>query len=142
MSQNADQSPTNSLEQLRLNALPEVITLAVGSEWLTHKQMRPGPATRAALLSRVFWLPSFALDERASRDGARESGQSNDVRRSLHLGLPVQRFHPALEGRTLLEAATPGHQFTEVSQTSPGDHPRGITGNAKPNRQSIRMSAL
>lgn len=82
------------------------------------------------------------MSERASRTGARESGQSDDVRRSLRFGLPVQRFHPALEGRILLEAATPGHQFTEVNQISPDDYPRGIIGDAEPNRQSIRMSAL
>jgi hypothetical protein len=30
-----------------------------------------------------------------------------------------------------LEAATPGRQFTAVNRISPGDYPRGITGNAK-----------
>jgi hypothetical protein len=51
-------------------------------------------------------------------------------------------FHPSLEGRISSEAATPGHQFTGVNRTSPGDYPRGITGNAKLNRQSFRMFAL
>ena len=62
------------------------------------RQMRPGPATRAALLSR-----------------------NSGCRRSLRPENPVQRVHPALEGRISLEAATPGRQFTEVNRSSPDD---------------------
>jgi hypothetical protein len=74
-------------------------------------------AARASHPSRIVVaniLPAvFRMSERASRTGARGSAQSDDVRpRFAPRVFPVQRFHPALEGRISLEAATPGHQFT------------------------------
>ena len=43
-------------------------------------------------------------------------------------GFPVQRFHPALEGRISEEAATPGHQFTGHEP----DFPRRFTLEESP----------
>jgi hypothetical protein len=93
-------------------------------------ESKPSPKTNAARASHPSRIvvtdilaAVFRLSERTSRTGAHESAQSSDVRRGLHLGPPVQRVHPALEGRISLEAATPGHQFTEVNRISPGDSP-------------------
>jgi hypothetical protein len=83
-------------------------------------------------------LSPWAKDHRAP--GARESAQSVDVRLGFApRAFPIQRFHPALEGRISEEAATPGHRFTGREP----DFPRRFTLEESPatlnrDRQSFR----
>src|SRR5258706_12179873 len=96
-----------------------------------QKQMRPGPATRAALLSRDSGcrLSSGTKEHRVPALVRAHNPRCSPE--ALASGFQFSASILPLEGRISSEAATPGHQFTVMNRTSPGDHPHGITGNAE-----------
>jgi hypothetical protein len=74
-------------------------------------------AARASHPSRIVVaniLPAVSRHERKSIASPALVRAHNPTMfpRGSHLEFSGQRFHPALEGRISLEAATPGHQFT------------------------------
>src|SRR5208282_220203 len=76
-----------------------------------EKQMRPGPATRAALLSRTFRLPSLAGAKDHRTNGTPKSALPRCSPEACASGLRFNAF--ILLGRGIsLEAAKPGHRRT------------------------------
>jgi len=86
--------------------------------------MRPGPATRAALLSRTFCLPSFAVakDHRAS--ALLKECHAFDA----HLRLAPQGYDSALlsslEGGFLRRPSSPGAGALDMHRIPPVIHSR------------------
>src|ERR1035438_2616014 len=99
--------------------------------------MRPGPATQAALLSRMLLLPSFARNERQSRNCTPKRAMQRGPPEVSHSRLAVQRFHSALR-RISEEAATPGHQLTGHEP----EFPRRFTLEKIAGNAELRSAAL
>jgi hypothetical protein len=90
----------------------------------TAKQMRPGPATQAALFSWRFWLAvsrTKATDDRDTR--TRKYTCPRYSPEAYAHRLLVQRFHPALEGGFRRRPLRPGSSSLAVNRISPGDSP-------------------
>src|SRR3979411_1448253 len=75
------------------------------------KQMRPGPATRAALLSRTFLSAVFRQGERASRNCTGKSAMHRCSPEACASGLGFG-VSILLGRRISEEAAKPGHRHT------------------------------
>ncbi len=97
------------------------------------KQMRPGPATRAALLSRTFLTAVFRQGERASRNctgkGAMHRCSPETCASGLGFGVSI------LLGRRISEeAAKPGTGTLDMHRISPGD---SLSGNHRQRRTLV-----
>jgi hypothetical protein len=105
--------------------------------------MRPGPATRAALLSRIFCLPSFAMSESTSRPAPVRAHNPTMSARGSHLGFSGSAL-PSCLGRKDFFGGRNAWAPVHGKRTGfpPVIHPREPPATLNRDRQSFRMSAL
>jgi hypothetical protein len=102
--------------------------------------MRLGPATQAALLSRTFYLPSFAERDRRAKAHRATHSQKCQHRcspKARAFRVRAQQFHPSRKKdfRGGRKARAPAHWT--CAGFPPAIHSREITGNAEPFSQQI-----
>jgi hypothetical protein len=105
--------------------------------------MRPGPATRAALLSRIFCLPSFAMGERTSRPAPVRARNPTMSARGSHLKFFGSAL-PSYLGRKDFFGGRNAWAPVHGKQTGfpPVIHLQEPPATLNRDRQSFRMSAL
>ena len=84
--------------------------------------MRPGPATQAALLSRMLLLPSFARNERQSRNCTPRSAMQRGPPEVRTPGLQFSVSIPPYGGFRR-RPQRPGTSSLDMNRNSPGDSP-------------------
>jgi len=104
-----------------------------------EKQMRLGPATQAALLSRMFLTAVFRRCERSSRNRTPGSAMH---RFSLRLTLQgrIRRFHPPWKKDFMRRLLSPGTGTLDMRRISPDDSLSRSPATSNPCRNRFRTS--